>query len=159
MDMEPTAIPSYPLSPKCLEVALAPNSGAAVTESPQRWMDMEPTAIPSYPLSPKSLEVALAPISGAAVTESPQRWMDMESTAIPSYRLARYPKEPSALHFAITHAQSNPIKHKLDTHVSLEWMLRAKKTLMDCIHHWLIANKKQNALNRIDNIYIYIETI
>jgi hypothetical protein len=122
-------------------------------------MDMEPTAIPSYPLSPKSLEVALAPISGAAVTESPQRLMDMEPTAIPSYRLARYPKEPSALHFAITHAQSNPIKHKLDTHVSLEWMLRAKKTLMDCIHHWLIANKKQNALNRIDNIYIYIETI
>jgi hypothetical protein len=105
------------------------------------------------------LEVALAPNSGAAVTESPQRWMDMEPTAIPSYRLARYPKEPSALHFAITHAQSNPIKHKLDIHVSLEWMLRAKKTLMDCIHHWLIANKKQNALNRIDNIYIYIETI
>jgi hypothetical protein len=102
----------------------------------------------------KSLEVALAPNSGAAVTESPQRWMDMEPTAIPSCRLARYPKEPSALHFAITHAQSNPIKHKLDTHVSLEWMLRAKKTLMDCIHHWLIANKKQNALNINDNIYI-----
>jgi hypothetical protein len=115
---------------------------------------MEPTAIPSCTLSPKSLEVALAPSTDAATTESPQRWMVMEPTAIPSCRLARYPKEPSALHFAITHAQSNPIKHKLDTHVSLEWMLRAKKTLMDCIHHWLIANKKQNALNRIDIIYI-----
>jgi hypothetical protein len=50
MDMEPTAIPSCTLNPKSLEVALAPDSGAATTESPQRWMDMEPTAIPSYTL-------------------------------------------------------------------------------------------------------------
>jgi hypothetical protein len=33
----------------------------------------------------------------------------LKAIAIRSCRLAKYPKEPSALHFAITHAQSNPI--------------------------------------------------